>query len=84
MKKLIIQLVIVVTATVVIDAAIVSVYWRHLAVKHGAAFYEANSWGISSFHWNDTSFAQEPFQDEQWKKVQDSIFQKKINDLNLK
>jgi len=47
----------------VIDTLAISLYWRHLAVKHNAATYEANSWGIPSFHWNDVSFAQTPFQE---------------------
>jgi len=44
-----------------IDSIITCQYCKHEAVKHHAAFYEANSWGIPSFHWNDVSFAQTPF-----------------------
>lgn len=43
-------------------AGLTSLYYRHLAVVHHAAFYETDSWGNSSFHWNDVSFAQTPFQ----------------------
>ena len=43
-----------------IDSIITTLYCNHLAVKHNAAFYSANSWGIPSFHWNDVSFAQVP------------------------
>jgi hypothetical protein len=37
-----------------------SLYWHHQAVVHHAAFYEANTWGDVSFHWNDVSYAQTP------------------------
>ena len=47
----------------VIDTIATSLYWRHLAVKHNSATFETNSWGIPSFHWNDVSFAQTPFQE---------------------
>jgi len=67
-----------------IDSLATSLYWRHLAVKHSAATYEANSWGVPSFHWNDESSAQTPFQDEGWQKIQDSLFQKKLNQLGIK
>jgi hypothetical protein len=67
-----------------IDSLATSLYWRHLAVKHSAATYEANSWGVPSFHWNDESSAQTPFQDEGWQKIQDSLFQKKLNTLGIK
>lgn len=42
------------------SAGITSYYWQHLAVVHHAAFYEANSWGNSSFHWDDDSYAHVP------------------------
>ena len=58
--------------------------WKHYAIVHHAAFYEADSWANVSFHWNDESFAQEPFQDGEWDKVQASIFQKKLNLLGIK
>ena len=67
-----------------IDSLATSLYWRHLAVKHSAATYEANSWGVPSFHWNDESSAQTPFQDEGWQKIQDSLFKKKLNQLGIK
>lgn len=37
-----------------------TLYWKHQAITHHAARYEANSWGSVSFHWNDDS-AQAPF-----------------------
>jgi hypothetical protein len=67
-----------------IDTLVTSLVWRHLAIKHSAATYEANSWGIPSFHWNDESFAQTPFQEEGWQKIQDALFQKKMNALGIK
>jgi hypothetical protein len=77
-------LVIVVVTFAVIDSLATSLVWRHLAVKHSSATYEANSWGIPSFHWNDESFAQTPFQEEAWQKIQDALFQKKLNALGIK
>jgi hypothetical protein len=68
----------------IIDSFATSLYWRHLAVAHSAATYEANSWGIPSFHWNDESSAQTPFQESGWQKVEDALFQKKINQLGVK
>jgi hypothetical protein len=44
------------------SAGITAYYYQHLAVTHHAATYEASSWGNVSFHWNDDSFAQTPFQ----------------------
>ena len=67
-----------------IDSLATSLVWRHFAIQHHAATYEANSWGIPSFHWNDESSAQTPFQEEGWQKVQDSLFQKKMNALGIK
>jgi hypothetical protein len=63
--------------------AITCLCWQHEAVLHHSAFFEANSWGLVSFHWNDVSFAQEPFQDEGWQKIMDGIFQKKLKTLGL-
>jgi len=68
----------------VIDSLATSLVWRHLAVKHSAATYEANSWGIPSFHWNDESFAQTPLQEEGWQKIQDAVFKKKLSQLGIK
>lgn len=68
----------------VIDTFATSLYWRHLAVNHGSATYETSSWGVPSFHWNDESFAQTPFQDGNWQKIQDGTFQKKLNALGIK
>ena len=43
-----------------LDSVATSIYWKHLAIKHNAAFFETDSYGLSSFHWNDVSFAQVP------------------------
>ena len=58
--------------------------WKHKAIIHHSAFYEADSWGNVKFHWNDDSFAQAPLVDEGWEKVQASIFQKKLDALGIK
>ena len=61
-----------------------SLYWQHLAVVHHAAFFEASSWGNVSFHWNDVSYAQTPFQDPAiWQAKLDQVFQQKLKSLNL-
>lgn len=41
----------------VIDSLATCLYWQHVAINHHSAHFEVNSWGISSFHWND-EFAQ--------------------------
>ena len=46
----------------VIGLLVMDIGWKHAAVVHHAAFYETSSWGFPSFHWNDVSFAQTPFQ----------------------
>ena len=58
--------------------------WKHKAIIHNAAFYEADSWGQVSFHWNDDSVAHTPFQDGSWEKVQANLFQKKLDALGIK
>jgi hypothetical protein len=58
--------------------------WKHYAIIHHSAFYEPDSWGNVKFHWNDDSFAQTPFQDEAWSKIQQNLFQQKLNSLGLK
>jgi hypothetical protein len=67
MKKLLtietITITIMFVILLLIDILGTSLYWKHLAVVHHAAFYESDSWGNVSFHWNDVSFAQTPFQD---------------------
>jgi hypothetical protein len=69
----------------VIDSLATSLYWAHLAVKHSAATYEANSWGVPSFHWNDVSYAQTPFQDpEAYRIKQEQEFNKTIKSLGVK
>jgi len=39
--------------TILITASVSSLYWQHLAITHHAAKFEANSWGLVSFHWDD-------------------------------
>jgi len=46
----------------VLDILVLNLYWKHQAIIHHAARYETNSWGWSSFKWNDDS-AQAPFVD---------------------
>lgn len=44
----------------IVDTLAVSLYWQHTAIVHHAARFEVDSWGNTSFHWNDDS-AQAPF-----------------------
>jgi hypothetical protein len=67
-----------------LGCAFAEMQWKHKAIIHNAAFYEADSWGQVSFHWNDDSVAHTPFQDGSWEKVQASIFQKKLDALGIK
>jgi hypothetical protein len=68
-----------------VDSIATSLYWRHLAIKHSAAFYETNSWGIPSFKWNDVSFAQAPFQDgTYYSKKMEEAESKRIRSLGIK
>lgn len=78
-------IVIVALAFGLIDSIAVSLYWRHLAIKHNAAFYETNSWGIPSFKWNDVSFAQTPFQNGNYysKKIEEAE-SKRLRSLGIK
>lgn len=66
MKKLLLSdtflIVLMVIAFGIVDTCVTILYFRHLAVEHHAARYEVNSWGTTSFHWNDDS-AQTPFMD---------------------
>jgi hypothetical protein len=41
------------TLTILITACATSLYWQHEAITHHAAKFEANSWGLVSYHWND-------------------------------
>lgn len=34
--------------------------WQHKCVIHKAAFFESNSWGLTTFHWDDDSYAHVP------------------------
>lgn len=75
----------IISCICLIDCLITSLYWQHNAVVHHAASFEANSWGVVSFKWNDESFAQAPFQDPAiFQKKQDDAFQKKLNTLGIK
>lgn len=67
------------------SAGITSYYYQHLAVVHHAACYEADSWGNVSFHWNDVSFAQTPFQDpDPVAKLMEDAYQNKLKSLGIK
>jgi hypothetical protein len=46
----------------VIDSLATCLYWQHVAINHHSAHFEVNSWGISSFYWND-EYAQTPVAD---------------------
>jgi len=46
----------------VLDCCVTSLYWQHLATQHHAAHFEADSWGLVSFHWHD-EYAQTPLAD---------------------
>jgi len=47
--------VIVSTLTLVLTAVGTSVYWQHESIVHHAARFQADSWGLVSFHWADES-----------------------------
>jgi hypothetical protein len=70
-----------ITILCAVDALAVSLYWQHASVVHHAARYETNSWGVSSFHWNDDS-TQTPFQDPLTAKL-DQLLQKKFKALEI-
>lgn len=88
MKHRIIQtltLAAIISCICLIDCLATSLYWQHLAVVHNAATFEADSWGWVSFKWNDTSFAQAPFQDSSVvEKKMEKEFQKKLDTLGIK
>ena len=71
-----------ITILCVIGCLATSLYWQHASVVHHAARYEANSWGITSFHWNDDS-AQTPFQDPLTAKL-DQLYHHKLEALDIK
>ena len=50
-----IMCVIVSTLTLLITAFGTSIYWQHESVVHHAARFQADSWGLVSFHWCDES-----------------------------
>jgi hypothetical protein len=39
--------------TIAITACATTLYWQHQACIHHAAKFEASSWGLVSYHWND-------------------------------
>jgi len=41
------------TLTIAITSCASTLYWQHQACIHHAAKFEANSWGLVSYHWND-------------------------------
>jgi hypothetical protein len=62
-----------------------SLHWRHLAIIHHAAFYEVDSWGNTSFHWNDDSYAQAPFQDTKpWEVLNQNLFNQTLKANGIK
>jgi hypothetical protein len=59
--------------------------YKHYAIIHHAAFYEADSWGKVSFHWNDDSYAQAPFQDTKpWEVMNANLFLQKLKENGVK
>jgi len=46
----------------IIDSLATSLYWQHKSIQHHAAHFEADSWGLTTFHWND-EYAQLPVAD---------------------
>jgi hypothetical protein len=87
MKNKILNTLTLVSAILALEIIVIlvtSLYWQHQAIVHHAAFFEASSWGNVSFHWYDESFAQTPFQDAGWEKIQNNLFQKKLDALNIK
>ena len=86
MKNKILDIVVIVFCLLAFELVIIgftSLYWQHQAVVHHSAFFEASSWGNVSFHWNDISFAQAPFQDPVTEKL-DQLFQNKLKALDIK
>ena len=41
------------TLTIAITSCATTLYWQHEAITHHSAKFEANSWGLVSYHWND-------------------------------
>jgi hypothetical protein len=87
MKDKILHIATIVLGLIAFELVIIvftSLYWKHQAIIHHSAFFEASSWGDVSFHWNDDSTPQTPFQDGGWEKIQNALFQKKLDTLNVK
>jgi len=67
------------------SAGLTAYYYQHLAVVHNAATYEASSWGNVSFHWNDVSYAQAPFEDQTpYEKIRKESFDKELKAAGVK
>jgi hypothetical protein len=81
---LVIVTIVVAISIFILGWGLAEMQWKHYAIAHHSAFYEADSWGQVSFHWNDDSLPQTPFQDQTWEKIQASIFQKKLDTLGIK
>ena len=70
---------------VLITNALTCLVWQHQCVVHRAAFFEADSWGRVSFHWEDDSYAHAPFKDySECKKVMDDQFAQTLKDNGIK
>ena len=69
------------TCAILITNCITCEIWKHHCVLHHAAFYEVNSWGLSSFKWEDDSYAHTPFQN--WDDIQTQIFKNKLDKLGV-
>ena len=46
-----------------LGASLGAIIAQHQAVVHHAAHFEPNSWGLTTFHWNDET-AQVPFNED--------------------
>lgn len=74
-----ISLTLIIICVMLVNILATTIYWQHEAVIHHGAFWEANSWGIVSFKWNDVSFAQAPFQDTKpWENMSENLFNQKL------
>jgi hypothetical protein len=77
--------IIIVLALMSFSALVMEQYCKHQAVVHHSAFYEANSWGVVSFHWNDNSYAHTPLQDPDLIAYKmEQAFQAKLKTLDIK
>lgn len=82
---LILSIIVLVLTLMSISALVMEQYCKHQAVAHHSAFYEADSWGQVSFHWNDDSYAHTPFQDPDLiANKMEQAFQAKLKALDIK